>query len=164
VYPNIENLKMPVISSLQNLDAKRFEATAILKKLATTSRKLAELKGMAASIPNQSILINTLSLQEAKESSAIENIVTTFDQIFKNDVIPQEKYVNTADGRVGYSLDCSGTARNWGMCERKAGELCGTRGYNILSASGDSGAILTAGGGNVFAGTTISRTMLIACK
>ena len=70
----------------------------------------------------------------------------------------------TADGRVGYSLDCSGTARNWGMCERKAGELCGMRGYNILSTSGDSGAILTAGGGNVFASTTRSRTMLIACK
>ena len=70
----------------------------------------------------------------------------------------------TADGRVGHSLDCSGTARNWGMCEQKAGELCGTRDYEILSTTGDRGVIATAGGGNFFAGTTISRTMLITCK
>ena len=70
----------------------------------------------------------------------------------------------TSDGRVGYSLNCSGTARNWGMCEQKAGELCGARGYDILSTTGDHGLIATAGGGNFFASTTISRTMLIACK
>ncbi len=38
---------------------------------------------MAASIPNQSILINTLALQEAKDSSAIENIITTHDAMYK---------------------------------------------------------------------------------
>jgi len=70
----------------------------------------------------------------------------------------------TADGRVGHSLNCSGTARNWGMCEQKAGEICGARGYDILSTMGDKGLIATAGGGNFFASTTISRTMLIACK
>jgi hypothetical protein len=70
----------------------------------------------------------------------------------------------TADGRVGHSLDCSGLARNWGMCQQKAGELCGARGYDILSATGDRGVIATAGGGNFFAGSTISRSMLIACK
>lgn len=71
----------------------------------------------------------------------------------------------TADGREGYSLNCSGTARNWGMCEQKAGELCGSRGYQILSTTGDKGLIATAGsGGNFFATTTISRTMLVACK
>lgn len=47
------------------------------------SRRLAELKGVAASIPNQAILINSLSLQEAKDSSAIENIVTTHDELFR---------------------------------------------------------------------------------
>lgn len=70
----------------------------------------------------------------------------------------------TADGRMGYSINCSGTARNWGMCEQKAGELCGARGYDILSTTGDRGVIATAGNGNFFAGTTISRTMLVACK
>jgi Fic family protein len=55
----------------------------VLKALNGASRSLAELKGIAATIPNQSILINALSLQEAKESSAIESIVTTHDELFR---------------------------------------------------------------------------------
>jgi len=74
---------------LDQLDATRFDSTAILKRLASSSRKLAELKGIAASIPNQGILINTLGLQEAKDSSEIENIVTTHDDLFKEDVLPE---------------------------------------------------------------------------
>ena len=70
-------------TALENLDARRFETPAILKLLASSSRKLAELKGIAASIPNQGILINTLGLQEAKEISEIENIVTTHDELLK---------------------------------------------------------------------------------
>ena len=58
---------MPDIAPLEQLEAKRFETPAILKKLASSSRALAELKGIAASIPNQGILINTLGLQEAKD-------------------------------------------------------------------------------------------------
>ena len=74
---------------LQSLVPARFETPTILKKLAATSRQLAELKGLVASIPNQGILINTLGLQEAKDSSAIENIVTTHDELFKDDVLPE---------------------------------------------------------------------------
>jgi Fic family protein len=59
------------------------ESKAILKKLASAHRYLAELKGVAATIPNEGILINTLTLQEAKDSSAIENIITTHDELFK---------------------------------------------------------------------------------
>jgi len=58
------------------------ETKPVLKKIAKVHRFLAELKGIAATIPNQQILIDTLSLQEAKESSAIENIISTFDDIF----------------------------------------------------------------------------------
>jgi Fic family protein len=70
---------------LEQLGHSRFESAVILKKLASSSRALAELKGLAASIPNQGILINTLGLQEAKDSSEIENIVTTHDELFKGD-------------------------------------------------------------------------------
>jgi Fic family protein len=77
------------IPPIDNLDASRFDTPAILKKLASSSRKLAELKGVAASIPNQGILINTLGIQEAKDSSEIENIVTTHDDLFKDDVLPE---------------------------------------------------------------------------
>lgn len=62
------------------------ESKAILKKLASTHRYLAELKGVSQAIPNQGILINTLSLQEAKDSSAVENIITTHDDLFKEEL------------------------------------------------------------------------------
>lgn len=90
---------MPSILPLQHLAVARFDTPAILKKLAAASRQLAELKGVAASIPNQAILINTLGLQEAKDSSAIENIVTTHDELFKDDVLP-EAFVNPAAKEV----------------------------------------------------------------
>lgn len=90
---------MHQIIPLEQLDAARFESPAILKKLASSSRRLAELKGIAGSIPNQGILINTLSLQEAKDSSEIENIITTHDELFKDDVLP-EAFANPAAKEV----------------------------------------------------------------
>jgi len=87
------------ISPLEHLDAARFDTPAILKKLASASRQLAELKGIAGAIPNQGILINTLGLQEAKDSSEIENIITTHDELFKDDVLP-EAFSNPAAKEV----------------------------------------------------------------
>lgn len=60
-----------------------FDTLPILKALNSATRKLAEVKGRAPIIPNQGILIDTLSLQEAKDSSEIENIVTTNDELFR---------------------------------------------------------------------------------
>jgi Fic family protein len=79
-----EDAGMP-LQPLQALDPRRFETTDILKRLNRASRMLAELKGVAASIPNQNILISTLTLQEARDSSAIENIVTTQDELYRED-------------------------------------------------------------------------------
>lgn len=62
------------------------ETIPVLKALAKANRALAELKGRAATIPNQGILIDTLALQEAKASSEIENIVTTQDELFQADL------------------------------------------------------------------------------
>jgi Fic family protein len=64
------------------------ETKTILKKAASAHRYLAELKGVCGTIPNQGILLNTLSLQEAKDSSAIENIITTEDDLFKEELFP----------------------------------------------------------------------------
>jgi Fic family protein len=61
------------------------ETKPVLKKTAEAHRYLAELKGIASAIPNQHILIDTLSLQEARESSAIENIISTFDEVYQSD-------------------------------------------------------------------------------
>ncbi len=77
----------PTLSPLQSLEPARFETPAVLKRLASSSRALAELKGVASSIPNQGILINALGLQEAKDSSEIENIVTSHDELFQGDLL-----------------------------------------------------------------------------
>ncbi|MBL8572691.1 MAG: Fic family protein [Hyphomicrobiaceae bacterium] len=66
------------------------ETKPILRKLTLAHRALAELKGAAGLVPNEGILINTLSLQEARDSSAIENIVTTQDDLFKSDVLANQ--------------------------------------------------------------------------
>jgi Fic family protein len=72
-------LPLPVPSRIE------LETPAVLRLAAKAHRALAELKGAAATIPNESILIDTLALQEAKDSSAIEDIITTEDQLFQGD-------------------------------------------------------------------------------
>src|ERR1700678_1478819 len=74
---------------LQLLDSTRFDSAAVLKQLNAASRSLAELKGVISSIPHQGILINTLGIQEAKDSSEIENIVTTHDDLYREDAFPE---------------------------------------------------------------------------
>lgn len=66
------------------------ESKAVLRKLVDAHRALAELKGVTGIIRNQNIPINTLSLQEAKESSAIENIITTQDELYKSDALSHQ--------------------------------------------------------------------------
>ena len=66
------------------------ETKVVLKKCAKAHQALAELKGLVATIPNESILISTLALQEAKDSSAIENIITTHDELFKSDHLAKQ--------------------------------------------------------------------------
>jgi len=68
--------------------AAELETKAVLRAAMEAHRCLAEVKGRAAAIPNQGILIDTLSLQEAKASSEIENIVTTQDDLFRADLFP----------------------------------------------------------------------------
>lgn len=62
------------------------ETKKVLKALPAAHAALAELKGIASTIPNQHILINTIGLQEAKDSSAIENIITTHDDLYKSEL------------------------------------------------------------------------------
>lgn len=74
------------------------ETPAVLKALIAAHRHLAELKGVAKTIPNEGMLISTLALQEAQSSSAIENIITTQDQLYKyqlhsSKVLPATKEV-----------------------------------------------------------------------
>lgn len=76
------------------------ETKAVLRRVALAHRALAELKGVVRTIPNENILNETLTLREARESSAIENIISTFDEIYQSSLAihhfasPQAKEVH----------------------------------------------------------------------
>lgn len=91
---------MTAIPPLTALRADRFDRPDLLKRVAAAGRQLAELKGVAGSMPNQHILIATLGLQEAKDSSAIENIVTTHDELFRSALAVPEAVVGAAAKEV----------------------------------------------------------------
>lgn len=76
------------------------ESKEVLKQLNKANMRLAELKGIAATIPNEQILISTLTLQEAKDSSEVENIVTTQDDLYKASVDLHKDFISAATKEV----------------------------------------------------------------
>lgn len=76
------------------------ETKNVLKQLAKANRALAELKGVALTIPNENILISSLTLQEAKDSSEIENIITTEDDLYKADLSMKDFSISPATKEV----------------------------------------------------------------
>jgi len=84
LYPINPDRNVPW-SDLPSLPIRKelYQTIEILEKLGDTKAALARLHGRSAIIPNQGLLINTISLQEAKISSAIENVFTTDDELYK---------------------------------------------------------------------------------
>lgn len=76
------------------------ETREVLKQLNRANRKLAELKGVAQTIPNERILISSLTLQEAKDSSEVENIVTTQDDLYRAGLDFNYQLINPAAKEV----------------------------------------------------------------
>lgn len=76
------------------------ETKEVLKQVNKANRKLAELKGVAQTIPNERILISSLTLQEAKDSSAVENIVTTQDDLYRAGLDTSYQFINAATKEV----------------------------------------------------------------
>lgn len=76
------------------------ETKAILKQVNAANKRLAELKGVTQTIPNENILLSTLVLQEAMDSSAVENIVTTSDELYKADLNIEGQIKNAAAKEV----------------------------------------------------------------
>lgn len=70
--------KLPMLPPNVDLETK-----SVLKQLVRSNKALAELKGYADTIPNKHILINAVMIKEAKDSSAIENIITTHDDLYR---------------------------------------------------------------------------------
>lgn len=75
VHEVIVMYKLPLKTDLYDIET--------LKLLSTANNKIGELKGMMNLLPNPKILLNAITLGEAKDSSEIENIVTTYDEIYK---------------------------------------------------------------------------------
>ncbi len=80
---------MSTYSSAAFPPTQMLETDAVLRALVPAHRYLAELKGLARSIPNEGLLVSTLSLQEAQSSSEIENVITTQDALYKYQIQPQ---------------------------------------------------------------------------
>ncbi|TAE33992.1 MAG: Fic family protein [Cytophagales bacterium] len=60
-----------------------YRSIEVYEQLAWAKEALGRLQGRSVAIPNQGLLINSISLQEAKASSAIENIFTTDDELYQ---------------------------------------------------------------------------------
>lgn len=81
----------------------KIETIAVLRGALAANRRLAELKGVVGSMPNASILINTLMLQEAKDSSEIESIVTTHDELYKAELFAERYATISSKEVISYS-------------------------------------------------------------
>ncbi len=77
-----------------------FDTKEILKMTVAANKALAELKGYSDVIPNKNILINAVTINEAKDSSEIENIITTHDELYK--ALSSTKSTNEAKEVVNY--------------------------------------------------------------
>ncbi len=75
------------------------ESTKVLRKTIDASRALAQLNGMLTNLPNPTLFLDTIHLQEAKASSEIENIITTNDDLFKA-IVADKKFDNPATKEV----------------------------------------------------------------
>jgi Fic family protein len=73
---------MSSLPPLPLTDLSSLDTRAVWAALAEAHRHLAELKGICESLPHQGILLDTLAIQEAKDSSEIENIITTHDELY----------------------------------------------------------------------------------
>lgn len=103
----MSNYTIPTLPLTIDLETKK-----VFKMVIAANKALAELNGVSETIPNEQIILNTLSLQEAKDSSAIENIITTHDELFSSDslakqftsVAAKEVYNYSSSLKFGFEL------------------------------------------------------------
>lgn len=85
---------LPILPPKVNL-----ETTKVLRKTIEASRALAQLNGMLTNLPNLTLFLDTIHLQEAKASSEIENIITTNDDLYKS-LVADKKFNNPSTKEV----------------------------------------------------------------
>lgn len=87
-------------NNLPLLPPKReIETKIILRKTISAGRALAQLKGTLLNLPNPTLFLDTIYLQEAKASSEVENIITTNDELYKS-LVADRKVENSATKEV----------------------------------------------------------------
>lgn len=86
--------RLPILPPKTNL-----ETTKVLRKTINASRALAQLNGLLTNLPNPTLFLDTIHLQEAKASSEIENIITTNDDLYKS-LVADKKFGNPATKEV----------------------------------------------------------------
>jgi Fic family protein len=91
---NIPYNSLPLLPPRTNL-----ETTKVLRKTINASRALAKLNGMLTNLPNATLFLDTIHLQEAKASSEIENIITTNDDLYRS-LVADKKFDNLATKEV----------------------------------------------------------------
>ena len=92
----MNNYQIPDLFALGEIESK-----AVLKACSAAHQALGELKGVVHTMPNQNILLGTLPLQEAKESSEIENIITTQDDLYQSNICTHQ-FTTVAAKEVHY--------------------------------------------------------------
>lgn len=105
-YSNEYTHKMEKIYTIPTLPLPYdLETKEILRQVNKANRNLAELKGVAQTIPNERILISSLTLQEAKDSSAVENIVTTQDDLYRAGIVSLGLLEKKRIGKENYYIN-----------------------------------------------------------
>lgn len=80
--------QLPLLPPNEDIETKK-----VLLKTISASRALAQLNGALVNLPNPTLFLDTIHLQEAKASSEIENIITTNDELYKT-LITDNKFEN----------------------------------------------------------------------
>lgn len=116
--------ELPILPPQTDLETK-----AVLKKCIAARAALGELKQAAELIPNQAMLINIIPLLEAKDSSEIENIVTTTDKLFQYADSPIESMDAATREALAYRTALNNGFRSLAkrpLCTATAAEICST--------------------------------------
>lgn len=92
--PKIPNNDLPLLPPKTDIETKR-----ILRKTIAAGRALAHLNGTLLNLPNPTLFLDTIYLQEAKASSEVENIITTNDELYKS-LVADRKIENSATKEV----------------------------------------------------------------
>ena len=91
---NIPYNDLPLLPPNEDIETKN-----ILRKAISAGRALAQLNGTLLNLPNPSLFLDTIYLQEAKASSEVENIITTNDELYKS-LVADRKVENQATKEV----------------------------------------------------------------